>query len=96
MLSKVCQSNCITKTNKTIKNVARKGTKNVFKMYFSDFLVALKDCPLDVVRNEKELPTAIGRWVMENPRKMISIPFEGGFLDLTHPSDFLFVTNKLQ
>ena len=69
---------------------------NVFKMSFSDFLVALKDCPLDVVRNEKELPTAIGRWVMENPRKMISIPFEGGFLDLTHPRDLLFVTHKLK
>ena len=33
---------------------------------------------------------------MENPRKMISIPFEGGFLDLTHPSDVEFVIHKLQ
>ena len=69
---------------------------NVFKMSFSDFVVALKDCPLDAVRNEKELPTAIGMWVMKNPRKMISIPFEGGFLDLTHPRDLLFVTHKLK
>jgi glucose-1-phosphate adenylyltransferase len=69
---------------------------NVFKMSFSDFVVALKDCPMDAVRHEKELPTAIGKWVVENPRKMISMPYEGEFLDLTHPTDFLFVTNKLQ
>ncbi len=69
---------------------------NVFKMSFSDFVVALKDCPMDAVRHEKELPTAIEKWVVENPRKMISMPYEGEFLDLTHPTDFLFVTNKLQ
>jgi len=69
---------------------------NVFKMSFSDFVVALKDCPLDAVRHEKELPTALGRWVTENPCQMISMPYEGEFLDLTHPTDFLFVTNKLQ
>ena len=69
---------------------------NIFKMSFSDFVVALKDCPLDAVRHEKELPTALGRWVTENPCQMISMPYEGEFLDLTHPSDFMFVTNKLQ
>ena len=42
ILSKVCQSNCITKTNKTIKNVARKGTKNVFKMYLSKIFIKAK------------------------------------------------------
>lgn len=69
---------------------------NIFKMSFSEFVVALKDCPMDAVRNEKELPTAIGKWIKKNPRRMISIPFEGEFLDLTHPFDFLFVTDKLQ
>jgi len=69
---------------------------NIFKMPFADFVLALKDCPLDDVRNEKELPTAVGAWVRENPCQMISMPYEGEFLDLTHPSDFMFVTNKLQ
>lgn len=69
---------------------------NIFKMSFSDFIEALKDCPMDAVRHEKELPTAIGRWVKENPGRMISFPFGGEFLDLTHPSDFLFVSHKLQ
>ena len=69
---------------------------NIFKMSFSEFVVALKDCPMDAVRNEKELPSAIGKWIKKNPRRMISIPFEGEFLDLTHPFDFLFVTDKLQ
>ena len=42
MLSNVCQSNCITKTNRTIKKVARKGTKNVFKMYLSKIFIVTK------------------------------------------------------
>ena len=69
---------------------------NTFKMSFPDFITAVKDCPLDDVRNEKELPTAVDRWVTENPRKMSAINFGGEFLDLTHPSDFEFVIKKLQ
>ena len=69
---------------------------NMFKMSFSDFMTVVKDCQLDDVRNEKELPFAVDRWVRDNPRNMIAIPFEGEFLDLTHPTDFEFVTKKLQ
>ena len=69
---------------------------NTFKMSYSDFLSTVKDCTLDDIRNEKELPTAVDRWVKANPSKMTAIPFEGEFLDLTHPSDFEFVWNKLQ
>jgi hypothetical protein len=69
---------------------------NTFKMSYTDFLDALKDCPLDAVRNEKELPFAIGRWVKGNPQLMVALPFEGSFLDLTHPSDVEFVIHKLQ
>ena len=69
---------------------------NTFKLSYSDFLSSVKDCQLDNIRNEKELPTAVDTWVKENPSKMLAIPFEGEFLDLTHPSDFEFVWNKLQ
>jgi len=69
---------------------------NIFKMSYTDFLDALKDCPLDSIRNEKELPFAIGRWVKGNPHLMVALPFVGRFLDLTHPSDFEFVIHKLQ
>jgi len=69
---------------------------NTFKLSYSDFLSSVKDCQLDNIRNEKELPTAVDTWVKENPSKMFAIPFEGEFLDLTHPSDFEFVWNKLQ
>jgi hypothetical protein len=69
---------------------------NTFKMSYSDFLDALKDCPLDSKRNEKELPFAIGRWVKGNPHLMVALPFDGSFLDLTHPSDVEFVIHKLQ
>lgn len=69
---------------------------NMFKMSFSDFIISVKDCPLDDVRNEKELPTAVDRWLRENPKEMRAIPFGGEFLDLTHPTDFEFVIKKLQ
>jgi NDP-sugar pyrophosphorylase family protein len=69
---------------------------NTFKMSYSDFLSTVKDCKLDDIRNEKELPTAVDIWVKANPGKMVAIPFEGEFLDLTHPSDFEYVLNKLQ
>ena len=69
---------------------------NTFKMSYTDFLDALKDCPLDSKRNEKELPFAIGRWVKGNPHLMVALPFKGSFLDLTCPSDVEFVMRKLQ
>ncbi len=69
---------------------------NTFKMSYTDFLDALKDCPLDSKRNEKELPFAIGRWVKGNPHLMVALPFKGSFLDLTRPSDVEFVMRKLQ
>ncbi|MDG2310767.1 MAG: sugar phosphate nucleotidyltransferase [Flavobacteriales bacterium] len=69
---------------------------NIFKMSYTDFLDALKDCPLDSKRHEKELPFAIGRWVKVNPHLMVALPFAGSFLDLTHPSDVEFVIHKLQ
>ena len=67
---------------------------NVFKMHFADLLTSVINCPLSE-RNEKELPVAIGIWNENNPGQISAISFSGEFLDLTHPSDFEFVLNKL-
>ena len=68
---------------------------NTFKMPYSEFTKAVADCPMSE-RNELELPIALGIWNTNNPGSMKAIPFAGEFLDLTHPSDFEFVLNKLQ
>tara|TARA_Y100000589_G_scaffold311494_1_gene330875 strand:- start:4677 stop:6575 length:1899 start_codon:yes stop_codon:yes gene_type:complete len=68
---------------------------NIFKLPFSEFTQAVANCPMSK-RNELELPIAIGIWNSENLGAMRAIPFSGEFLDLTHPSDFEFVLNKLQ
>jgi hypothetical protein len=68
---------------------------NTFKLPYSDFACAVAECPMSE-RNELELPIALGIWNNNNPGQMMAIPFSGEFLDLTHPSDFEFVLNKLQ
>ena len=68
---------------------------NTFRMPYSEMLYAVRNCPMSETRNEKELPVAVGIWV-ETGGAMKAIPFAGEFLDLTHPSDFEFVLNKLQ
>ncbi|MAO45771.1 MAG: hypothetical protein CL823_01330 [Crocinitomicaceae bacterium] len=68
---------------------------NTFRMPYSEMIEAVKNCPMSEVRNERELPVAVGLWV-KSGGIMKAIPFAGEFLDLTHPSDFEFVLNKLQ
>ena len=68
---------------------------NIFKLPYLEFYRAVKNCPMSE-REEKELPIAVGIWNSHEDSKMTAIPFSGEFLDLTHPSDFEFVLNKLQ
>ena len=60
----------------------------VFRMRRINFYVANR-CPTLYWKN-------LGIWNSENPGAMRAISFSGEFLDLTHPSDFEFVLNKLQ
>lgn len=82
-------------SNFTQEDGVLRVSMNTFKMPYKDFLNALENCPMSE-RNELELPIAIGIWNKENSGIMRAIPFSGEFLDLTHPSDFEFVLNKLQ
>jgi hypothetical protein len=69
---------------------------NTFRLPYLDFMKIAMECPMNEVRGERELPTAIQLYVEEKPGVMQAIPFAGEFLDLTHPEDFEFVMNKLQ
>ena len=68
---------------------------NIFKLPYLEFYRAVMNCPMSK-RGEKELPIAVGIWNSQEDSKMTAIPFSGEFLDLTYPSDFEFVLNKLR
>lgn len=67
---------------------------NLFKFNGSVFYDYLKNCPFDVLRNEKELPTAVLNLAKDQPSSVYGIPFEEHVPDLTSKNDIL-VLNKL-
>jgi glucose-1-phosphate adenylyltransferase len=67
---------------------------NLFKFNGSVFYDYLKNCPFDVLRNEKELPTAVLNLAKDQPSSVFGIPFEEHVPDLTSKDDII-VLNKL-
>jgi len=67
---------------------------NLFKFNGSVFYDYLKNCPFDVLRNEKELPTAVLNLAKDQPCSVYGIPFEEHVPDLTSKDDII-VLNKL-
>ena len=67
---------------------------NLFKFNGSVFYDYLKNCPFDVLRNEKELPTAVFNLAKDQPSSVYGIPFEEHVPDLTSKDDII-VLNKL-
>ena len=67
---------------------------NLFKFNGSVFYDYLKNCPFDVLRNEKELPTAVLNLAKDQPSSGYGIPFEEHVPDLTSKDDII-VLNKL-
>lgn len=67
---------------------------NLFKFNGSVFYDYLKNCPFDVLRNEKELPTAVLNLAKDKPSSVYGIPFEEHVPDLTSKDDII-VLNKL-
>lgn len=60
---------------------------NVFKFTGNDIFPFLKNCPIDPIRNEKELPTAILHMISNSPAYMKGIPFKEHVPDLTLKED---------
>jgi len=67
---------------------------NLFKFNGSVFYDYLKNCPFDVLRNEKELPTAVLNLAKDQPSSVYGIPFEEHVPDLTSKDDII-ILNKL-
>ena len=67
---------------------------NLFKFNGSVFYDYLKNCPFNVLRNEKELPTAVLNLAKDQPSSVYGIPFEEHVPDLTSKDDII-VLNKL-
>lgn len=68
---------------------------NIFKFKGSVFLKYLKNCPIHVTRNEKELPTALLNMIKEHPNTVAGIPFSEHVPDLTAKDDIAIVKNYL-
>jgi len=68
---------------------------NIFKFRGSTFLKYLKNCPIHVTRNEKELPTALLNMIKEHPNTVVGIPFSEHVPDLTAKDDIAIVKNYL-
>lgn len=68
---------------------------NAFKFQGRVIYPYLKDCPLNVIRNEKELPTALRNFILDFPNKCIGIPLSEYVPDLTSKKDIALVKDYL-
>ncbi|WP_431163408.1 sugar phosphate nucleotidyltransferase [Flagellimonas beolgyonensis] len=66
---------------------------NIFSFYGEDIYPYLKNCPLDPIRDEKELPKAVGNMVMERPKSVLCIPRSEHIPDLTDAHDIQLFKN---
>lgn len=64
---------------------------NLFKFSYDLIYPYLKNCPINPVRQEKELPTAIRNMVKDHPHSMKAIPLKEHVPDLTSKGDILNV-----
>ncbi len=69
---------------------------NIFRFDYDIALPALETCPMNPVRNEKELPTAIKMMIKEHPKTMNTIPFSEKVPDLTSKDDIQKVQRYLE
>lgn len=68
---------------------------NLFKFSYDLFYPYLRDCPVNPVRLEKELPTAVLNMVRDHPHAMKAIPLKAHVPDMTSKSDLPLVQNYL-
>lgn len=66
---------------------------NIFSFYGNDIYPYLNHCPLDPVRDEKELPKAVGNMVIERPKSVLCIPRSEHIPDLTDAHDIQLFKN---
>ena len=68
---------------------------NIFSFSGDLIYPFLKSCPLDEIRNEKELPRAVSNMVKAHPQSMLCIPRSEHIPDLTKAADIPLFKNLL-
>lgn len=66
---------------------------NIFSFQGRGIYPYLKNCPIDPVRGEKELPKAVGRLAVEDPKGVGCIPRKEHIPDLTDAQDIALFKN---
>jgi len=66
---------------------------NIFSFFGAGIYPYLKNCPIDPVRDEKELPKAVGMLVAEQPESVLCIPRSEHIPDLTDANDIQLFKN---
>ena len=74
---------------------ALRVSMNIFKLTGTQAYTYIRDCPLSVERNEKELPGVVVTMALEHPRTVLGIPLCEHVPDLTEKSDISKVRNFL-
>jgi NDP-sugar pyrophosphorylase family protein len=69
---------------------------NIFKFSGSEIYSFLKYCPINPIRNEKELPTAIMNMINKTSSYMKGIPFSEHVPDLTSKKDIPIIKSYLE
>ena len=60
---------------------------NIFKLYGPSIYAFLENCPINPIRKEKELPTAVQRFIDVNKKGFLMLPFSEHVPDLTSAQD---------
>ena len=90
----------VEKPSKEMMLAARDATNkirvsmNIFKLYGPSIYSFLENCPLDPIRQEKELPTAVQRFIQVYKEGFLLLPFCEHVPDLTSAED-IDLLNKL-
>lgn len=71
-------------------------TMNIWRLNYDTVLPFLEHCPINLIRQEKELPTAIGNMVKAFPRSIKAIPLKEHVPDLTYKDDIARVQEYLR
>lgn len=75
----------VERLNKTQKGIL--VSMNAFKFYGPSIYPYLKNCPIDPLRNEKELPKAVQNQIEQDPKSFIVLPLKEHVPDLTAIDD---------
>ena len=69
---------------------------NIFKMDGETIFPYVKNCPVNTIRNEKELPTVVLNCVADHPKSFLGIPLSEHVPDLTAKDDIIVIKKYIE